>query len=396
MAGSAYTYAYATLGQLFAWIIGWDLILEYLFGASLVAVGWSGYVVSFLKDFGIVVPDYLCNAPFVHTPGAGWSTTGAVINLPAMLIILAVATLVVLGIRESVRFNNIIVFVKIGVLLLFIIFGSRYVSTDNWTPFIPENTGTFGQYGWSGVVRGAAVIFLAYLGFDCVSTLAQEARNPQRDMPIAILGSLGIATIFYILVAFVLTGIVSYTTLNVPDPIAVAVNAAGEGLFWLRKFIKIGAIAGLSSVILVLMLGQPRIFYSMAYDGLLPQVFARIHPRFHTPYVTSIVCGVVVAIVAGLLPIGLLGELISVGTLLAFVIVCLWVLALRFLDPDASRPFKVPFVTAVSLLGAGIALVQMLFLPVDTWIRLLAWMAIGLVIYFGYGARHSRVGLMDE
>ncbi|CAM3367621.1 amino acid permease [Rhodothermus bifroesti] len=390
VAGSAYTYAYATLGQFFAWIIGWDLILEYLFGASTVAVGWSGYVVSFLKDFGIVLPSEWTQSPFTFDPKTHtWATTGAILNLPAVFIIALMTTLLVIGIRESATMNNLVVMVKIFVLLLFIGAGIFFINPDNWEPFIPPNEGKFGIYGWSGILRGAGVIFFAYIGFDAVSTAAQEARNPQRDMPIGILGSLGISTLLYVVVALVLTGIVSYKMLNVPDPIAVAVDAVGPELFWLRPLIKIGAIAGLSSVILVMLLGQPRIFYSMARDGLLPKYFAAVHARFRTPHITTIVTGIIAAIFAGLFPIGILGELVSIGTLLAFTIVCLGVIVLRYTRPDIPRPFKTPLFPWVPILGAGISLLQMLSLPWDTWLRLLLWMALGLLIYFTYGRRHG-------
>ena len=309
ISGSAYTYAYATMGEFIAWIIGWDLILEYLFAASTVAVGWAGYVVSFLKDFGIIIPAQFTAAygsVLVDIPQVGWNLMTpqlvknltdsgiaidslphltAILNLPAMFIVGAITLLLLMGIRESARFNNIMVVIKVFVILLFIGIGFFFVNKANWQPFIPENTGELGHYGWSGIFRGAAVIFFAYIGFDAVSTAAQEAKNPQRDMPIGILGSLGISTALYILVAIVLTGIVSFTFLNVADPIAVGVNAMGPGLFWLRPIIKIAAIAGLSSVILVLLMGQPRIFFAMAKDGLLPPVFSKIHPRYKTPYV---------------------------------------------------------------------------------------------------------------
>ncbi|MBM4161284.1 MAG: amino acid permease [Ignavibacteria bacterium] len=392
IAGSAYTYSYATLGELIAWIIGWDLILEYLFGASTVAVGWSGYVVSFLRDWGVVIPAQFTNAPFMHDPQTGWYTTGAIINLPAVLIVAFMSSLLVIGIRESANFNNIIVVVKVAVVLLFIAFGVSYINADNWTPFIPPNTGEFGHFGLSGILRGAGVIFFAYIGFDAVSTAAQEAKNPKKDMPIGILGSLVVCTVLYILVAGTLTGIVSYEKLLVPDPIAVGVDEAGEGLFWLRPLIKIGAIAGLSSVILVMLLGQPRIFFSMAKDGLLPQKFSAVHPKFRTPYVTTILTGVVAMTIAGLFPIGILGELVSIGTLLAFVIVCIGVLVLRYTRPDQPRPFKTPWVPVVPILGAIACLAQMLALPWDTWLRLLVWMAAGLIIYFVYGRRHSKLG----
>ncbi|HET7240752.1 MAG TPA: amino acid permease, partial [Gemmatimonadales bacterium] len=337
IAGSAYTYGYATLGELIAWIIGWDLILEYLFAASTVAVGWSGYVVSFLKDLGINIPPEYTSAPYTHVapPDAGWNvwrlftegwtSTGAVLNLPAMFIVLVITILLIVGISESATFNNIAVFIKITVVLLFIAFGVAYIHRENWEPFIPPAAGE-GKYGWDGVVRGAGVIFFAYIGFDAVSTAAQETRNPQKDMPIGILGSLAICTVLYIAVALVLTGIVKYTELSVPDPIAVGINAAGQGLAWLRPIVKIGAIAGLSSVILVMLLGQPRIFYTMSKDGLLPPVFSAVHPRFRTPWLASAVTGLFAMAFAGLLPIGLLGELVSIGTLLAFAIVCAGVL----------------------------------------------------------------------
>jgi APA family basic amino acid/polyamine antiporter len=403
IAGSAYTYGYATLGELFAWIIGWDLILEYLFAASTVAVGWSGYVVSFLRDLGINFPKEFTSAPYTHAapPDAGWnvwrlftegwSSTGAVLNVPAMIIVAFITILLIIGITESATFNDAIVVIKVTVVLLFIAFGLAYINRENWTPFIPPQEGP-GKYGWSGIVRGAGVIFFAYIGFDAVSTAAQEAKKPQRDMPVGILGSLAICTVLYIAVALVLTGIVKYSQLNVPDPIAVGVNAAGPGLAWLRPIVKIGAIAGLTSVILVMLLGQPRIFYSMSKDGLLPPVFAAVHPKFRTPWLASMVTGVFAMAMAGLLPIGLLGELVSIGTLLAFAIVCGGVLVLRYTDPDLPRPFRTPLVPLVPLGGIAACFYLMAHLPPDTWARLIIWMLIGFAIYFLYGRRHSKVG----
>ena len=389
VSGSAYTYGYATMGEFIAWIIGWDLILEYLFGSATVAVGWSGYVVSMLSDFGLHIPPSICQSPF-YFDSAGWHTTGAIINFPAMFIVALMTTLLVIGIKESAKFNNIIVLIKVSVILLFIGFGVSHIEVSNWTPFIPENTGVWGQFGWSGILTGAGVVFFAYIGFDAVSTTSQEAINPKRDMPIGILVSLGVCTVLYIAVSLTMTGIVSYHALNVPAPIAVAIDSAGPGLVWLRPIIKVGAVAGLSSVVLVLLLGQSRVFFTMASDGLLWKSFAKTHPKYKTPHITTIVTGSFAAFFAGLFPIGLLGELVSIGTLLAFVIVCVGIIILRKSEPDAPRGFKTPWVPFVPILGALVCFLVMVSLPFDTWIRLLVWMAIGLVIYFTYGIKHSH------
>ena len=423
MSGSAYTYSYATLGEIFAWIIGWDLALEYAVGAITVSVGWSGYVVSFLRDFGIQVPPQLSAARGTHLidiPAAlaaslklraGWtaiSGTGlldqmralgtdpstlphatAIFNLPAIFIVAVVTLMLVIGIKESAGFNDIIVLVKIAVVLLFIGGAIWAINPKNWHPFIPLNNGTWGQFGWSGVIQGASLVFFAYIGFDAVSTAAQEAKNPQRDMPIGIIGSLIVCTVLYILVSGIATGVVPYGQLNVPDPIALAADQAQMG--WLARIIKLGAIAGLSSVILVMMLGQTRVFWTMSRDGLLPQFISRVHPRFQTPWIITIVTGIIVAAVGGVLDVGEAGELCNIGTLLAFVIVSVAVLVLRVREPDLPRKFKTPWVWIVAPLGAISSMVLMCFLPGRTWIRLVGWFVIGMVVYFIYGVRNSKL-----
>lgn len=394
ISGSAYSYAYMTVGEIIAWFIGWNLVLEYIFGASLVAVGWSGYVVSFLKDFGIVIPARLSSAPFTYHNG--WVATGAVLNFPSVLIVALISTVLVFGIKESVRFNNVIVIIKIVVILLFIGFGIHYIKPENYVPFIPENTGEVGKFGWSGIFRAAGIIFLAFVGFDAVSTVAQESKNPQRDMPIGILGSLIIVTILYISVSLVLTGMVNYQLLNVPDPIAVGIDSAGQRLFWLRPVIKIGAIAGMSSVILVLITGMPRILYTMSNDGMLPQFMGRIHKKYRTPHITTIIVGSIVAVISGLFPIDLIAELVSIGTLLAFTMVCISIIILRVKRPDMHRPFKTPFVYFVASAGAAGCLYLMTSLPVSTWIRLVVWTIIGMAIYFFYGMKNSKLNQITK
>src|SRR5882724_4392778 len=390
MAGSAYTYGYATLGEVFAWIIGWDLILEYALGAVTVSIGWSGYVVSFLHDIGIHIPPQISAARGTLITLADGTQVAAIFNLPAVIIIAIVTTLLVIGIRESARVNNVIVFVKVAVVLLFIVAAAHAINSANWHPFIPANTGVRENFGWTGVVSGAGVVFFAYIGFDAVSTAAQEAKNPQRDMPIGIIGSLLICTVLYILVSGLATGIMSYRDLNVPDPIAVAADHAGLG--WMSSLIKLGAIAGLSSVILVMLLGQSRILWTMADDGLMPKFVSKVHPKFRTPWITTIVTGALVAFFAAILPIRDAASLVSIGTLLAFVIVSVGVLVLRVREPGLVRRFKAPAVWFVAPMGALSALYLMISLPWRTWERLIIWFVIGMVIYFFYGVRRSKLG----
>ena len=387
--GSSYTYTYATLGEVFAWMIGWDLILEYAMGAATVAVGWSGYIVSVLKNVGIVIPPALAAAPgtVIKLPDGG--TASGIVNLPAAVIVALLTLMLIMGTKESARLNNIMVAVKLVVVVAFIGLGAFFIKSANWHPLIPTNTGEFGKYGWSGILRGAGVVFFAFIGFDAVSTAAQEAKNPQKDMPLGILGALTICTILYILVAGVLTGLVPYAQLDVSDPIAKGVDVIGLG--WFSIVIKLGALTGLTTVILVLLYGQSRIFYTMSHDGLLPGLFSKIHPRFETPYLSQALIGTLVAIVAALTPIGVLGEMVSIGTLLAFILVCGAVIYLRRSDAGVFRPFRVPGVPVIPLLGIAFCLLLMAGLPLITWARLLVWLAIGLLIYFSYGRKHSAL-----
>jgi len=372
-AGSAYSYAYATLGEIFAWIIGWDLILEYSVGASAVAVGWSGYFNSILQGLGVSLPAALTAAP--------GSAPGAFINLPASLAVAAMTYVLVVGIQESSKLNKIVVAVKIAVVLFFIAVGAFWVKPANWHPFAP--------FGWQGVMTGAAIVFFAYIGFDAVSTTAEEARDPKRDLPIGIIASLAICTLLYILVALVLTGIVPYTSLDSPAPMAVALNAIGQGRA--AALVSIGAVSGLTSVLLVMLLGQSRVFFAMSRDCLLPPWAAAVHPRYRTPYKVTIGTGTVVALASGLLPIGTLAELCNIGTLFAFVIVSAGVLILRRTHPDRPRPFRCPGAPVVPLLGIAFCFYLMASLPWQTWVRFIVWLAIGLVIYFSYGVKHSKL-----
>lgn len=381
VAGSTYSYAYAAFGGFVAWVIGWDLLLEYLFAASTVAVSWAGYAVDLAARMGVAVPADLAQAPL---GGQG------VINLPAVLVVAVTTFLLVIGTRESARANNTMVLTKMAILVLFVIVGIAYVKTRNWEPFIPPSEGGFGDYGVSGVVRGAGVVFFAYVGFDAVSTAAAEARDPQRTVPIGLLGTVIISTVLYVAVGAVLTGMVDYRSLDVADPISKAVGAASPGLGWLRTMVDVAAVVGLASTVLVTFYGQTRILMRMSADGMLPGVFGRVSARFKTPQFTTIVCGIIGAIVAALLPITALAELVSIGTLLAFLLVCAGVLVLRRTHPELERPFRVPYVRLVAGLGIAASLALMLTLEPDTWIRLVVWLAIGLVIFLLYARGHSR------
>jgi APA family basic amino acid/polyamine antiporter len=401
VAGSAYTYAYATLGELVAWIIGWDLVLEYALSAATVSVGWSGHLTAVLRDLGLPFPAVLSGAPGTLVMVPGSEPVTAIVNVPAILLVLGVTALLVAGIRESASVNGIVVMIKTGVVVLIVIGGVWFLVPSYWTPFVPENTGQFGEFGWSGVVRGGAIIFFAYIGFDAVSTAAQEARNPQRDMPVGILGSLAICTLLYVLVAAVMVGLAPYRELR--DSAAPMITAiehatsrapAGFATSWLallKGLVAIGALAGMTSVVMVTMLGQSRIFYTMATDGLLPAWVRRTHPQWRTPHLATIVTGVGVAIAAGLTPINVLGQLVSIGTLFAFIVVSIGVVALRRMSPDLPRPFKVPFMPWLPALSVLVCFGLMASLPWSTWERLIVWMAIGLVVYATYGYRHSVI-----
>jgi basic amino acid/polyamine antiporter, APA family len=376
VAGSAYTYAYATLGEVFAWMIGWDLILEYAVGSMTVAIGWSGYFQRILAGFGVALPAWMTAAPA--------ATPGSVINLPAMIIVLLIMVLLVIGIRESARFNAAMVAIKIVAVLFFLIAGVWYVEPANWSPFMP--------YAWSGVMTGAAVVFFAYIGFDAVSTTAEEAKNPTRDLPIGIIASLVICTLLYVAVSAVLTGIVPVVDyrqdaqfLNAPVAYALSVI----NLDWAAGLVSAGAVAGITSVLLVMLMSQPRIFFAMSRDGLLPQGVSKVHPTFQTPYITTIITCVIVAIVAALVPIQVVGEMTSIGTLFAFVVVCLAVMVLRVTRPDTHRPFRVPGGHVIPALGVLSCLYLMVSLSVMTWVRLLVWLDIGMLIYWFYGRTHS-------
>lgn len=372
IAGSAYSYSYASLGEIFAWIIGWDLILEYSVSVSAVAIGWSGYIANLLSDLGLVLPEALVNPPGFN---------GGLINLPAMIIIALITILLIIGVQESARVNNVIVAVKIGIVLLFLYLGFSHINPVNWSDFMP--------FGWSGVITGAAIVFFAYIGFDAVSTAAEEVRNPQRNLPIGILVSLLICTILYIAVAAVLTGIVSYTTLDTPAPVAYALVEIG--IQWGAALVSVGALLGITSVLLVLLFGQSRIFFAMSRDGLLPPAFKKVHPKFRTPFRVTIFVGVVTALLAGFLPLQDIAELVNVGTLAAFIIVSAGVIVLRYMRPDLHRPFKCPLVPYVPLICIVSCAALIYVLPFVTHLRFVIWLIIGLLVYFLYSRNHSHL-----
>jgi len=390
VSGSAYTYTYATLGEGTAWLIGWMLSLEYGMSASAVAVGWSEYVANILAEWGIHLPPLLINAPFGKMGDGSMGLTGAIVNLPAVLIILALGWICYVGVKESAMANNVMVVIKVGIIVLFILAGISFVDASNWTPLIPENTGKFGEFGWSGVLQGAGIIFFSYIGFDTAATTAREARNPQRDLPLGILGALAISTLLYVGMALVMTGMVPYLQLSGPAPVAIALDAHPQ-LAWLGSLVKIGAIIGMTSVILMSLLGQPRIFLAMADDGLLPQSMRRVHPKYRTPHIATGITITLSALIAGLFPLNILGELISMGILLAFTVVCAGVLVLRRTRPELPRPFRVPFAPLTCVLGALVCGGMTYFLPSETWKLFAIWSVLGLSIYAMYGYRHSRM-----
>lgn len=394
VAGSAYTYSYATMGELVAWIIGWDLVLEYCVAATTVSISWSRYLVVFLEGFGIHLPHALTACP--------WD--GGIVNIPAFVIVVLMSLFLIRGTKGSSIFNGIIVFLKVSVVLIFVILGWKYIQMENYTPYIPENTGKLGEFGFSGILRGAAIVFFAFLGFDAVSTAAQETKNPRRDMPIGILMSLFICTLLYILFAHVMTGVVNYTAFeghNGIAPVAIAIEHMGQmdasGTIqpdypWMNRAIVVAILLGYCSVIMVTLLGQSRVFLSMSRDGLLPPLFSHIHPRFRTPARSNLLFMVLVGTLAAFVPAQVAGEMCSIGTLFAFTLVCAGVLIVRRTMPDAPRSFKTPLVPFVPIAGIITCLVMMVFLPADTWIRLVLWMLIGLDIYVSYGIKHSKLG----
>jgi len=388
--GSAYSYTYVTLGEGIAWFIGWNLLLEYAISASAVAVSWSAYVVNLLKGWNIILPEALVNAPYAQNAEGHLYLTHALINMPAVLIVAAMSWVCYVGVSHSARANAIMVSLKVGIIVIFMIAGLKYINPANWHPYIPPNDGKFGHFGVSGILQGAAIIFFSYVGFDTASTTALEAKNPQRDLPIGIIGALVISTLLYVGMAAVMTGMVPYTHLNVDEPVAAAMDAHPQ-LTWLAPLVKAGIIIGMTSVILGSLLGQPRILLSMADDGLLPPAVRRCHPRYKTPHVATVITGVIAAAIAGVFPLDVLADLISICILLAFTVVCIGVLVMRKTKPDAPRPFRVPFAPVTCILGALVCLAMCFALQNATWIRLVIWTILGMAIYVFYGYRHSRL-----
>ncbi|ATL47464.1 amino acid transporter [Chitinophaga caeni] len=390
IAGSAYTYSYATMGELVAWIIGWDLVLEYALGAATVSISWSQYLVKFLHNFGLHLPPQLTCSPFESVTMADGSVVSGILNLPAVAIVVALSLILIRGTKESAFMNGLLVILKVAVVLVFIAVGWGHINPANYNPYIPENTGVFGHFGVSGILRGAAVVFFAFIGFDAVSTAAQEAKNPQKDMPRGILGSLMICTVLYVLFAHVMTGLANYTEFkDSAAPVAIAI--AKTPYEWLQQGIIVAILAGYTSVILVMLMGQSRVFYSMSLDGLLPKTFSNIHPKFRTPYKSNILFLFFVSLFSAFVPVHVVGEMVSIGTLFAFALVCIGVIVMRKSQPDAVRPFKTPLVPLVPILGILICIGLMASLPWDTWLRLAIWMGLGFIIYFTYGKKHSKL-----
>ena len=395
ISGGAYSYTYATLGEFVAWIVGWALILEYAAGAAVVAISWSAYVVSFLHGFDLNLPNSLLASPWQPVYLNDGTSVFGWINLPPLIIIVLLSLLLIMGIKKSAVINACLVAIKVSVVLIFIGAGLLYVQEANYVPFIPENTGVFGEFGWSGILKASGIVFLAYVGFDAISTTAQEVKNPQRNLPIGMIGSLAVCTLLYVLFALVMVGLVPYPQLNVAAPVAIAINQTP--FTWLNGLIKLAIIAGMTSVILVLMLGQSRIFLTMAKDGLLPSFFSIVHHRYHTPWVANVFLMITIGGFAAFAPLSLVGQMTSIGTLFAFTIVCLSVIVLRKTRPDLPRPFKTPFVPIVPLLGVLVCFVMMISLGPAIWLRFILWLSVGLIVYFSFGRWNSHLAkIRDE
>lgn len=391
VSGGSYSYSYIAMGEFPAWLVGWSITGQILFSSSTVAVGWSGYCSSILRDMGFHLSEIFTNSPIAYSVETGWQMTGAWINLPAVVLVILIGTMISIGIKAATNFNNVMVAIKLSTIALFILLGFSYINFDNLVPFIPENTGYFGEFGWSGVIRGASFLFFAYIGFDTVSTLAQESINPQKDLPKGILGSLLISATAYVATSLVLVGIVNYTKLNVPDPMSLALNAMGSSFAWLTAIVKLAILAGLASVVLVQTLSLTRVFFTMSKDGLLTKPFSKINKSTKTPLFSSVITALCCVVISGLLPVNVLAGLVSMLTLFLFAIVCLGVLILRYIHPETERPFKVPLVPLIPGLGMFACIGQMLYLPGSIWLQFGIWLVVGLAIYFGYGIRHSKL-----